>query len=353
MSYFPSPDEEIPCSFVDQHAFLQSAPTALEGSHRPEYNEWPGSYATNEQLLPTSRTSSWPNPEPHSLGLGLQQLPSTTCGHVYQDAATAAHSMSVPFTWPSEFTYSPQPPSVMSNQMTTDPWSDSCNPLSTLLPEASWDPPRQRSRSATTAYDASPSLSTYSTSSRPSAMSSPYAHSECYSRRAGTPMVKLEEPFDPTTPRIHVLRHAAPLEQSLLVSPGDLFRQTSRSTPEYAMTPSRSLDPLPTSETIDVKPVVRHERPITRKAYSCEDIHTESSEERLKRGFTKPENASCHCDTCGKLFQRSYNLKAHLETHDPHRVQPHVCQYLGCDKRFVRRTDLLRHEQSVGRLAWC
>jgi uncharacterized Zn-finger protein len=88
-------------------------------------------------------------------------------------------------------------------------------------------------------------------------------------------------------------------------------------------------------------------RPAHRRAYSYEDVRAENRDERKKRGFTRPEDANCSCRKCGKLFQRSYNLKAHLETHDPHRSQPHMCTYPRCNKRFVRRTDLVRHEQSV------
>ncbi|KAF2162521.1 hypothetical protein M409DRAFT_69100 [Zasmidium cellare ATCC 36951] len=70
-------------------------------------------------------------------------------------------------------------------------------------------------------------------------------------------------------------------------------------------------------------------------------------DQRPKRGYTTHANSTCHCDKCGKLFQRSYNLKAHMDTHDPHREQPHACHYPGCKRRFVRRTDLIRHERSV------
>ncbi|KAF2083738.1 hypothetical protein K490DRAFT_7120, partial [Saccharata proteae CBS 121410] len=57
--------------------------------------------------------------------------------------------------------------------------------------------------------------------------------------------------------------------------------------------------------------------------------------------------ANYQCGVCGKLFKRGYNHKAHLEIHNPERPYPHSCPYKGCDKEFVRKTDLARHEQSV------
>lgn len=55
----------------------------------------------------------------------------------------------------------------------------------------------------------------------------------------------------------------------------------------------------------------------------------------------------CDIEGCGKLFTRSYNYKAHLETHDERREYPFHCHVDGCDKKFARKTDLQRHHQSV------
>lgn len=55
----------------------------------------------------------------------------------------------------------------------------------------------------------------------------------------------------------------------------------------------------------------------------------------------------CEVEGCGKLFTRSYNYKAHLETHDERREYPFHCHVDGCDKKFARKTDLQRHHQSV------
>ncbi len=68
---------------------------------------------------------------------------------------------------------------------------------------------------------------------------------------------------------------------------------------------------------------------------------------RRRRQLTTPAEANHKCEQCGKLFERRYNYRAHLATHDPERVYAHTCQVEWCDKKFVRKTDLVRHHQSV------
>jgi hypothetical protein len=70
---------------------------------------------------------------------------------------------------------------------------------------------------------------------------------------------------------------------------------------------------------------------------------------RAPRRLTTREEANFQCEVkgCGKLFSRSYNYKAHLETHDEKREYPFPCTVSECNKKFVRKTDLQRHHQSV------
>ncbi|KAH8892075.1 hypothetical protein GQ53DRAFT_647849 [Thozetella sp. PMI_491] len=70
---------------------------------------------------------------------------------------------------------------------------------------------------------------------------------------------------------------------------------------------------------------------------------------RAPRRLTTKEEANFQCEVkgCGKLFSRSYNFKAHMETHDENRDYPFPCTVNDCTKKFVRKTDLQRHHQSV------
>jgi hypothetical protein len=70
---------------------------------------------------------------------------------------------------------------------------------------------------------------------------------------------------------------------------------------------------------------------------------------RQPRKLTTKEDANFQCQVkgCGKLFGRSYNFKAHMETHDASREYPFPCPLKDCTKKFVRKTDLQRHHQSV------
>lgn len=70
---------------------------------------------------------------------------------------------------------------------------------------------------------------------------------------------------------------------------------------------------------------------------------------RQPRKLTTQEDANFQCNVngCGKLFGRSYNFKAHMETHDSSREYPFPCPMDTCSKKFVRKTDLQRHHQSV------
>ena len=62
---------------------------------------------------------------------------------------------------------------------------------------------------------------------------------------------------------------------------------------------------------------------------------------------TSEATYDCPIDGCNKTFNRSYNYRAHMETHSANRVYPFECPVENCDKRFRRKTDLQRHHLSV------
>lgn len=55
------------------------------------------------------------------------------------------------------------------------------------------------------------------------------------------------------------------------------------------------------------------------------------------------------CTACPRAFARAYNLKTHLQTHDPNRLKPHICPHRTCGRSFSRKHDLGRHLVSIHR----
>lgn len=55
------------------------------------------------------------------------------------------------------------------------------------------------------------------------------------------------------------------------------------------------------------------------------------------------------CPTCHKTFERAYNRKMHMATHEAieNRLKPFVCPVPGCGKKFARKHDKNRHHLGV------
>ncbi|KAI1845428.1 hypothetical protein JX265_005289 [Neoarthrinium moseri] len=84
-----------------------------------------------------------------------------------------------------------------------------------------------------------------------------------------------------------------------------------------------------------------------RQPYKIRGPHHQRTKQPRRLTTKEEANYQCEVKGCGKLFSRSYNYKAHLETHDENREYPFPCAVSGCSKKFVRKTDLQRHHQSV------
>lgn len=109
---------------------------------------------------------------------------------------------------------------------------------------------------------------------------------------------------------------------------------------------------LPSISTLPIPPYGRRSESNDRSSGKALDRRRGPSTIARTRGvrkLTTKEDANFQCNVkgCGKLFGRSYNYKAHMETHDASREYPFPCPLKDCNKKFVRKTDLQRHHQSV------
>ncbi|KAK2865313.1 hypothetical protein FQN49_003697 [Arthroderma sp. PD_2] len=59
------------------------------------------------------------------------------------------------------------------------------------------------------------------------------------------------------------------------------------------------------------------------------------------------ENGKYECEQCGRQFTRNSNCRSHMKIHDPNRRYPHKCTIGQCTNKFSRKTDLIRHVDSV------
>lgn len=274
-----------------------------------------------------------------SHGLGLGGLPVATSQAFLESGVIAEQpEIALDSPWSSQYSFAQAPMSHPQPIKSVPTWPESsCNPLSTLMPAALWDVP-QPALPQRGLYEASPIFRQYSPGEYHSAISTPYARSDSVLPSASSPQIKIEGVASPSVASTgHSSDHVSP-DHPLIIQREDL-----RSTPIHSVEERTETLLMPSPHFDDSDPYAHSGRPVRRRAFSSADV----LEDRKKRSYTKPGDAKCSCEQCGKLFQRTYNLKAHLETHDPHRVQPHTCAFEKCNKRFVRRTDLLRHQQSV------
>lgn len=119
-----------------------------------------------------------------------------------------------------------------------------------------------------------------------------------------------------------------------------------------------SSSPMPTYEQA---PVFDYEGPKFERAPSEESLNSLHSsgrstyptisgvrERTRNRRHTDPAHAAYRCQLCPeKGFARRYNYNQHMLTHDSYRKKDNICAFPGCGKEFVRKTDLVRHDQSV------
>lgn len=127
-------------------------------------------------------------------------------------------------------------------------------------------------------------------------------------------------------------------------------------TTQAPQTPSLPADtpPAPPSKKRKVQKSSpkRKEKPRERTTdypHSPQDTTSEPPERTSRKTRTKTtrENAKYDCHICGMLTRRKYNLRVHMDTHNPNREYGFPCERDGCNSKFSRRADLTRHEKAV------
>ncbi|KAK4574849.1 hypothetical protein LTR86_001691 [Recurvomyces mirabilis] len=298
MTYFPTPDPEKLRQLMNSQGYYYNLQTPPNSTGLPRQDDiWTAS-TPQSTLQQTSPPPPWP--EQYQYGLGLLQMPPNdgmTDGMLRNDVSSLP-PVSVPYDWSEDLT-TPQPSYFafdgLPHQHTTYPQNNTAvlAPATTL-----WNPPQEVAEPLLPLQDASPSMSNYSLSSQLSEISSPYAHSEGCIRTVGSPVIKVEHPWESTTS----LEPAPPAAASAYrpvqpapekVTPRPLVPQRFHS----LLLPRQNVNEDIESEEEDVKPVLR--RPAYRKAFSTEDVRSESQHHRVKREYTTADNANCSCDMCG------------------------------------------------------
>lgn len=341
MSFFPSADpNEEQTPYLGGQPWSRQNTTPITQQTRNDCFDFGFNDSTTTQGLPNSQTTAWTSSFEQPHGLGLHYAPASFAPG-YSGSVTFSQPASTSFTWPADFTPT-QTPFVSPGQLRRDSCGDNCDPPATVQPSQLWDL-FQHTAALSTVRDPSAERSEYSTSSFQSAASSPIVRSDCYGIAAGrSPLVKIESEQAVSDSSLF---HGIPaLQEPSPVRSRDFAVPQAAASDRYVSPGFQST----LSDGADLKPSLQ---PDYRRAHSAADTEEIRYQGRRKRSLTGPENASCSCEVCGKFFQRCYNLRAHMETHDANRSMPNKCKYPGCGKRFVRRTDLMRHNESVGQTA--
>ncbi|ORY09677.1 hypothetical protein BCR34DRAFT_589151 [Clohesyomyces aquaticus] len=274
-----------------------------------------------------ARSDSEPSRYPAD-GLGLYNY-----SHSFQPSGPPANAVMYP--------PSPQP---------TESWTHLTAGASPLLSEAPADSWQSASYDHPEAQSP-PSWASHHASHR-SSLSSSRGDLTIFSREGSKhayTQIKLEG--GPAEWEIEDESSAAHGQHPLTVSPDRLTTSIFPYDQSYASSPLPKFEPkfeIPTEEGFESRDFGGMLcEPRQRSHRGRENSTSTSARVRVRRNKTTAANATHSCDVCGKLFQRSYNHKTHMEIHNPSRRKDHSCEYKDCERRFVRRTDLERHMKSV------
>lgn len=155
--------------------------------------------------------------------------------------------------------------------------------------------------------------------------------------RAGFPQ-SIDEMLDPHPAKDHYFPTPGP-------SPTKEQFMPAQTTPPPQLQPTPQPEPRPEIRS-ETRPETREQAPeVQRKRKGTDKVLT------LPPGYIDqfivgPDNDKkyvCNYNACGKVFQRRYNIRSHIQTHLCDR--PYKCSFENCTKSFVRQHDLHRHEK--------
>lgn len=156
----------------------------------------------------------------------------------------------------------------------------------------------------------------------------------------------------PLHPQLNVSSYAdytGSLGHSLTSSPGALLSQGQHLLQDTykGILPSQA-DPLAAASSVSPflpRPSLtspRSSRRYTGRATcDCPNCHEADRLGPAGEHLRKRNIHSCHIPGCGKVYNKTSHLKAHLRWHTGER--PFVCNWLFCGKRFTRSDELQRH----------
>ncbi len=231
-------------------------------------------------------------------------------------------------------------PSILSTEY--DPFASYDSPLPPPYGHHDVYASHHHSQEASLAGTPPPGQAVHSRSPVPPTSRTPLSYSGTSVSNPMTPRVKMETPTSEYSAGVEVSHYPSPrsVNAPYPVDPG-----------AYPSSGAGYLsEPPPTSWAQPVEPDQYYHGPSSQPPSLMHDRPFRvTRQRRAPRRLTTKEEANFQCEVkgCGKLFSRSYNFKAHMETHDEKREYPFPCQVPDCNKKFVRKTDLQRHHQSV------
>jgi hypothetical protein len=296
-------------------------------------------------------------------GLGLYSCPMTGSTVENGGSVTQVQPSTATSNWQTttlhhhERPRSPQPtPNILSAEY--DPYAP-FHPAVSAAPQSHDIYPTQTAE--VTVLPASP-VPSGNTSQRSSFSSAPASEifTQAGSIHSYTPRIKMEDHLDFSTGNESMMMSSPQLSHSLLVTSASSYPGSLEATFYQDQLPmgwpkteyTTSTHDLPSISSLPFPPYDRRSESQERASLGTQSQRRAPStvaRTRQPRKLTTKEDANfqCHVKGCGKLFGRSYNFKAHMETHDASREYPFPCPLKDCSKKFVRKTDLQRHHQSV------